>query len=131
MTSPQRVEPCTSRDDRTSALKAENADSETDSNEEGSQGSGRSRASSSSAKRDDTNSPPRATSPGVVTKAAPGEARPIKPVSSKRRQLIAEDAVEIFRLRPKMESGTSRKRGSMVRSKIYAPKYGVSAKTIR
>jgi hypothetical protein len=57
--------------------------------------------------------------------------RKFKPPSSKRQQLSDEDAIEIFRLRPKHQKGHSPSRGSMVLCKSIAPKYGVSAKTVR
>ena len=58
--------------------------------------------------------------------------RKFKPSSSKRQQLTAEEAAEIYKMRPKVESkGKRPKRGSMIRCKSIAPKFGVSAKTIR
>jgi hypothetical protein len=38
--------------------------------------------------------------------------------------------LEIFELRPKMSTGRQR-RGSMIQCKSIAPKYGVTAKTVR
>jgi hypothetical protein len=58
--------------------------------------------------------------------------RKFKPSSSKRQQLTAEEAAEIYKMRPKVENyGKRPKRGSMIRCKSIAPKFGVSAKTIR
>jgi hypothetical protein len=54
-----------------------------------------------------------------------------KPPSSKKQQLNAADAVEIFELRPKSGKGEALRRGSLLLCKSVAPKYGVSAKTIR
>jgi hypothetical protein len=60
------------------------------------------------------------------------DARKFKPSSSKRQQLTAEEAAEIYKMRPVVEGkGKRPKRGSMIRCKAIAPKYGVSAKTIR
>ena len=57
--------------------------------------------------------------------------RKFKPPSSKRQQLTAEEAIEIYLQRPAIGKGDRPKRGSMIRCKGIAPKYGVSAKTIR
>ena len=58
--------------------------------------------------------------------------RKFKPSSSKRQQLTAEEAAEIYKMRPKVDDkGKRPKRGSMIRCKSIAPKFGVSAKTIR
>jgi hypothetical protein len=57
--------------------------------------------------------------------------RKIKPAGSKRQQLTAEDAVEIFAMRPKDKGTKISKRGSMVKCKIIGPQFGVSPKTIR
>jgi hypothetical protein len=57
--------------------------------------------------------------------------RPFKPASSKKQQLTAEDAVEIFKRRPKVKYGGSLRRGSMLHCKTIAPLYGVTPKTIR
>ena len=57
--------------------------------------------------------------------------RGFKPPSSKRQQLIAEEAIEIYMLRPRTKKGRSLRRGSMVKCKAIAPKYGVTPKTIR
>eukprot|EP00291_Cryptomonas_curvata_P018827 CAMPEP_0172167308 /NCGR_PEP_ID=MMETSP1050-20130122/9498_1 /TAXON_ID=233186 /ORGANISM="Cryptomonas curvata, Strain CCAP979/52" /LENGTH=314 /DNA_ID=CAMNT_0012838081 /DNA_START=95 /DNA_END=1035 /DNA_ORIENTATION=- len=57
-------------------------------------------------------------------------ARRFKHPSSKRQQLTAEDAVEIYRQRP-TNPGKALKRGSMMGCKLIAPKFGVSPKTIR
>ena len=54
--------------------------------------------------------------------------RRFKPASSKMLQLSAEDACEIYNMRPR---NSKERRGSMVQCKTIAPKYGVSAKTIR
>jgi hypothetical protein len=54
--------------------------------------------------------------------------RRFKPPSSKMLQLSAEDACEIYKMRPR---NSKERRGSMVQCKTIAPKYGVSAKTIR
>jgi hypothetical protein len=54
--------------------------------------------------------------------------RRFKPPSSKMLQLSAEDACEIYNMRPR---NSKERRGSMVQCKTIAPKYGVSAKTIR
>ena len=54
-----------------------------------------------------------------------------KPPSSKRQQLTDQEAVEIFQMRPRPKKGMPLQRGSMLQCKIIAPKYGVSAKTIR
>ena len=54
-----------------------------------------------------------------------------KPSSSKRQQLSDQEAVEIFQMRPRPKKGMPLQRGSMLQCKIIAPKYGVSAKTIR
>ena len=64
--------------------------------------------------------------------ASSQDTRKFKPSSSKRQQLTAEEAAEIYRMRPVVEGkGKRPKRGSMIRCKTIAPKYGVSAKTIR
>jgi len=64
--------------------------------------------------------------------ASSNDARKFKPSSSKRQQLTAEEAAEIYSMRPVVEGkGKRPKRGSMIRCKTIAPKYGVSAKTIR
>jgi len=57
--------------------------------------------------------------------------RPFKPAGSKKQQLTAEDAVEIFKRRPKIKFGGSLRRGSMLHCKTIAPLYGVTPKTIR
>jgi hypothetical protein len=54
-----------------------------------------------------------------------------KPASSKRQQLTSREAAEIFELRPRSKAGKALRRGSMLLCKTIAPKYGVSAKTIR
>ena len=63
---------------------------------------------------------------------SPVKKRKFKPPSSKRQQLTAEEAAEIYLMRPKVVGkGDRPKRGSMIKCKSIAPKYGVSAKTIR
>ena len=57
--------------------------------------------------------------------------RTFKPAYSKRQQLTAEEAAEIFSLRPKPAKGIPSKRGSMIHCKSIGPKFGVSPKTIR
>ena len=58
--------------------------------------------------------------------------RKFKPTSSKRQQLTALEAAEIYKMRPKaVVKGNKPRRGSMIRCKGIAPKYGVSVKTIR
>ena len=57
--------------------------------------------------------------------------RKFKPACSKRQQLTAEEAAEIFSLRPKTTNGSNSKRGSMIHCKTIGPKFGVSPKTIR
>ena len=57
--------------------------------------------------------------------------RGFKPPSSKRQQLTAEEAIDIYMLRPRTKKGRSLRRGSMVECKAIAPKYGVTPKTIR
>ena len=57
--------------------------------------------------------------------------RPFKPSSSKRQQLTADEAAEIYKLRPLPGKGGSLRRGSMLHCKAVAPKYGVTPKTIR
>ena len=44
--------------------------------------------------------------------------RPFKPSSSKRQQLIAKEAVEIYLLRPKTKAGKLLRRGSMAHCKV-------------
>lgn len=56
--------------------------------------------------------------------------RPFKPPSSKRQQLIPEEAAEIYLQRPSKEGKLSR-HGGMALCKVIAPKYGVTPKTIR
>ncbi|EKX31636.1 hypothetical protein GUITHDRAFT_122181 [Guillardia theta CCMP2712] len=60
-----------------------------------------------------------------------GSRRPFKPASSKRQQLTAEEAVEIYKLRPIACKGGNLRRGSMLHCKAVAPRYGVTPKTIR
>mmetsp|Transcript_8021 Transcript_8021/g.18312 ORF Transcript_8021/g.18312 Transcript_8021/m.18312 type:complete len:326 (-) Transcript_8021:14-991(-) len=57
--------------------------------------------------------------------------RQVKPASSKRQQLTAEEACEIYMLRPTLNKDGSMRRGSMLHCKSVAPKYGVTPKTIR
>ena len=57
--------------------------------------------------------------------------RKFKPACSKRQQLTAEEAAEIFELRPRTSNGAQSKRGSMINCKAIGPKFGVSPKTIR
>ena len=57
--------------------------------------------------------------------------RQFKPASSKRQQLTAEEAAEIYEMRPKIKDGKALKRGSMLKCKAIAPKFGVTPKTIR
>ena len=47
-----------------------------------------------------------------------------------RSSLTSKDVLEIFALRPKMSSGRMA-RGSMIECKTIAPRYGVTAKTVR
>ena len=65
------------------------------------------------------------------TQNAVSRKKTFKPASSKRQQLTDVEAVEIFKLRPKPRKGGAPQRGSMLLCKSLAPKYGVSAKTIR
>eukprot|EP00960_Hanusia_phi_P050171 760045-Hanusia_phi.AAC.2 len=60
-----------------------------------------------------------------------GSRRPFKPASSKRQQLTAEEAVEIYKMRPIAGKGGNLRRGSMLHCKAVAPRYGVTPKTIR
>mmetsp|Transcript_23177 Transcript_23177/g.75414 ORF Transcript_23177/g.75414 Transcript_23177/m.75414 type:complete len:325 (+) Transcript_23177:184-1158(+) len=60
-----------------------------------------------------------------------GSKRSVKPASSKRQQLTAEEACEIYMLRPTLNKDGSMRRGSMLHCKSVAPKYGVTPKTIR
>jgi len=62
--------------------------------------------------------------------AADAARRPFKPPSSKRQQLIPEEAAEIYMQRPSKEGKMSR-HGGMALCKVIAPKYGVTPKTIR
>ena len=48
----------------------------------------------------------------------PTTRRPFKPSSSKRQQLIAKEAVEIYLLRPKTKAGKLLRRGSMAHCKV-------------
>eukprot|EP00287_Rhodomonas_sp_CCMP768_P003984 CAMPEP_0196722992 /NCGR_PEP_ID=MMETSP1091-20130531/5202_1 /TAXON_ID=302021 /ORGANISM="Rhodomonas sp., Strain CCMP768" /LENGTH=321 /DNA_ID=CAMNT_0042064811 /DNA_START=11 /DNA_END=976 /DNA_ORIENTATION=+ len=57
--------------------------------------------------------------------------RPFKHPSSKSQQLTSEEAAEIYSMRPEIAKGTSLRRGCMIKSKLIAPRYGVSPKTIR
>jgi len=70
---------------------------------------------------------------GEAPEEAAGGARkrPFKPSSSKRQQLTAEEAAEIYKLRPQPGKGGTLRRGSMLHCKAVAPKYGVTPKTIR
>eukprot|EP00286_Rhodomonas_abbreviata_P009303 CAMPEP_0181325966 /NCGR_PEP_ID=MMETSP1101-20121128/21226_1 /TAXON_ID=46948 /ORGANISM="Rhodomonas abbreviata, Strain Caron Lab Isolate" /LENGTH=250 /DNA_ID=CAMNT_0023434347 /DNA_START=9 /DNA_END=761 /DNA_ORIENTATION=+ len=61
----------------------------------------------------------------------PAGHRPFKPSNSKKQQLTAEEAAEIYMMRPKPGVGGLLRRGSMLHCKTIAPKYGVTAKTIR
>ena len=54
--------------------------------------------------------------------------RSVKPSSSKRQQLTVEEAAEIYLLRPRRGEVRS---GSLVHCRMLAPRYGVTAKTIR
>jgi hypothetical protein len=51
----------------------------------------------------------------------PTQRRPFKPSSSKRQQLIAKEAVEIYLLRPKTKAGKLLRRGSMAHCKVRSP----------
>eukprot|EP00292_Cryptomonas_paramecium_P008246 CAMPEP_0113682584 /NCGR_PEP_ID=MMETSP0038_2-20120614/12761_1 /TAXON_ID=2898 /ORGANISM="Cryptomonas paramecium" /LENGTH=279 /DNA_ID=CAMNT_0000601703 /DNA_START=68 /DNA_END=904 /DNA_ORIENTATION=- /assembly_acc=CAM_ASM_000170 len=68
--------------------------------------------------------------PTTDTKDDEPQKKRFKPTSSKRQQLCAADAVEIFKMRPH-SSGKALKRGTLLACKLVAPKFGVSAKTIR
>jgi len=58
--------------------------------------------------------------------------RPFKDPSSKRQQLTAEEAAEIYARRPvSHKRGRMFRKGSMNECKKLGPKYGVTAKTIR
>ncbi|KAJ1484400.1 hypothetical protein T484DRAFT_1894352 [Baffinella frigidus] len=60
-----------------------------------------------------------------------GLSKPLKRVKARARNcLLRQQVLEIFGQRPKMSAGRMR-RGSMVLCKTLAPKYGVTAKTIR
>jgi len=71
--------------------------------------------------------------PGEASEASQGGSRkcPFEPSSSKRQQLTAEEAAEIYKLRPQPGKGGTLRRGSMLHCKAVAPKYGVTPKTIR
>ncbi|KAJ1479253.1 hypothetical protein T484DRAFT_1815033 [Baffinella frigidus] len=57
---------------------------------------------------------------------------PVKAASTKSRQLTVDTALEIYRLRPKMESLGTPRRGSMLHhAKEVAPRFAVSANTVR
>jgi len=57
--------------------------------------------------------------------------RQVKAASSKCRQLTADEALEIYRLRPSMKSPGKLRRGAMLHCKAVAPRFAVSAKTVR
>eukprot|EP00961_Rhodomonas_salina_P122701 1652585-Rhodomonas_salina.1 len=57
--------------------------------------------------------------------------RPFKDPSSKRQQLTPEEAAEIYSMRPRFAKGSTLRRGCMVKSKMIAPNFGVTAKTVR
>ena len=65
------------------------------------------------------------------SKSPPTAQKIFKAPSSKRQQLTAVEAAEIFELRPRSSNSKSLRRGSMLMCKVIAPKYGVSSKTIR
>mmetsp|Transcript_33779 Transcript_33779/g.85390 ORF Transcript_33779/g.85390 Transcript_33779/m.85390 type:complete len:202 (+) Transcript_33779:122-727(+) len=48
-----------------------------------------------------------------------------------KNQLTAEQAIQIFQLRPRPANDGKLRRGSMMHCKVVAPKYGVTPKTIR
>mmetsp|Transcript_40814 Transcript_40814/g.82247 ORF Transcript_40814/g.82247 Transcript_40814/m.82247 type:complete len:266 (+) Transcript_40814:25-822(+) len=57
--------------------------------------------------------------------------RTLKHPSSKCQQLTSEEAAEIYAMRPEVEKRSSLRRGCMAKSKLLAPRYGVSSKTVR
>eukprot|EP00961_Rhodomonas_salina_P205681 2776118-Rhodomonas_salina.1 len=57
--------------------------------------------------------------------------RHFKPAGSKARQLTAEEAAEVYTLRPNSAKGLTLRRGGMIQCKSIAPQFGVTAKTIR
>mmetsp|Transcript_58514 Transcript_58514/g.88248 ORF Transcript_58514/g.88248 Transcript_58514/m.88248 type:complete len:334 (+) Transcript_58514:70-1071(+) len=61
--------------------------------------------------------------------------RPFKPPRSKRQQLTSEEAAEIYAMRPELAKEPFSRRGclvnSMAKSKLVAPHFGVTAKTVR
>ena len=69
--------------------------------------------------------------PAIGNQNAESVTKKFKPPSSKRQQLTDKDAVEIFQQRPRARKGKTLRKGSMLLCKTIAPKYGVSAKTIR
>mmetsp|Transcript_27092 Transcript_27092/g.61810 ORF Transcript_27092/g.61810 Transcript_27092/m.61810 type:complete len:351 (-) Transcript_27092:10-1062(-) len=76
--------------------------------------------------------PPAASSPEAVAGAAARpQPRQVKAASSKCRQLTADEALEIYRLRPNMKSPGKLRRGAMLHCKAVAPRFAVSAKTVR
>jgi hypothetical protein len=90
-------------------------------------------------KSDDETAPTRAAR-GDETSESNGDSehsictlqRPRKDPSSKRQQLTAEEAAEIYARRPvSHKRGRMFRKGSMNECKKLGPKYGVTAKTIR
>ena len=69
--------------------------------------------------------------PAIGNQNPEAATKKFKPPSSKRQQLTDKEAVEIFQQRPRARKGKTLRKGSMLLCKTIAPKYGVSAKTIR
>eukprot|EP00961_Rhodomonas_salina_P124842 1682654-Rhodomonas_salina.3 len=57
--------------------------------------------------------------------------RPFKHPSSKRQQLTSDEAAEIYSMRPAFAKGSTLRKGCMEKSKMIAPHFGVTPKTVR
>eukprot|EP00961_Rhodomonas_salina_P255805 3456994-Rhodomonas_salina.1 len=72
---------------------------------------------------------------GIKAPKRKSGSRPFKPPSSKRQQLTSEEAAEIYSMRPEAAKEPFSRKGclvnSMGKSKMIAPHFGVTAKTVR
>eukprot|EP00961_Rhodomonas_salina_P175551 2367690-Rhodomonas_salina.3 len=68
---------------------------------------------------------------GIKVPKRKSASRPFKHPSSKRQQLTSDEAAEIYSMRPEFAKGSSLRRGCMVKSKMIAPHFGVTPKTVR
>eukprot|EP00961_Rhodomonas_salina_P013008 175029-Rhodomonas_salina.2 len=71
------------------------------------------------------------TAAGIKAPKRTSASRPFKHPSSRRQQLTLDEAAEIYSMRPEFAKGSTLRRGCMVKSKMIAPLFGVTPKTVR